>query len=425
VAARCCSGVRPRSVRCAPTRRSAPRRAAPHRRGTRDAACAHACRPLASRALPGPPCSPPRTARGAIGRRVPPQRRRRLVPPRAQPNRCDPRRLGPPVPRAAERLASCGCDWGRGRLRQPVPRPCAGKAAASRRRPARRRPAPRLRELRPHWRKGVAAQAHPPQGRRLRGAAPAAAAAAALMLLCSCSAGCGAPRAATRPTAAAGVAWAGNAALKIVPSGSASRQSRTGDAPSSSQPPAASRRQQQPAAAAGGRQQHSRAAPGPLTPRAAAAARPARALLCRPPQVGRSSPADILLPIPTVSTRHALLRVGERCQGSGGPPRPAQACQGPGSRPCSRPRFGGPGEATGPGPAPGQAGRQRRRAPGARAATTLNPKPRAAAAVRARPRPRPPRPGPQTHRDLTPSTRPHPRARGRRPPARQRTTRCM
>lgn len=28
------------------------------------------------------------------------------------------------------------------------------------------------------------------------------------------------------------------------------------------------------------------------------------------PQVGRSSPADILLPIPTVSSRHALLRVG-------------------------------------------------------------------------------------------------------------------
>lgn len=29
-------------------------------------------------------------------------------------------------------------------------------------------------------------------------------------------------------------------------------------------------------------------------------------------EVGRSAPADILLPIPTVSTRHALLRVGEQ-----------------------------------------------------------------------------------------------------------------
>lgn len=37
-------------------------------------------------------------------------------------------------------------------------------------------------------------------------------------------------------------------------------------------------------------------------------------------EVGRSAPADILLPIPTVSTRHALLRVGEGGQedGNGG-----------------------------------------------------------------------------------------------------------
>jgi hypothetical protein len=29
-------------------------------------------------------------------------------------------------------------------------------------------------------------------------------------------------------------------------------------------------------------------------------------------EVGRTSPADIQIPIPTVSSRHALLRVGER-----------------------------------------------------------------------------------------------------------------
>lgn len=59
---------------------------------------------------------------------------------------------------------------------------------------------------------------------------------------------------------------------------------------------------------------HACAAVWMLTPAVETSAVPQlvlRTAVITPLQVGRSAPADILLPIPTVSHRHALLRVGE------------------------------------------------------------------------------------------------------------------
>jgi hypothetical protein len=62
-----------------------------------------------------------------------------------------------------------------------------------------------------------------------------------------------------------------------------------------------------------------------------ASSRPCLGTSPLPLQVGRTSPADILLPIPTVSTRHALLRVGGR------PPRPAPRPQAAAASPAATP----------------------------------------------------------------------------------------